>query len=450
MSIFSLNWFKSKKQKELEELMVEEQKLKNKILQANLSNGVRPYLTYKLVNNVLTVVLIDGEILTKSQATVKDIEAIQSTVSEFDIRAIMKETSTEKTSISDKRTSLLDRVSGNLSMLEEFDEFHIEDSSLYFAENSRSVPPLVADKIIEIVKSHDRSTPLDTNVEYLSLKRFFMWCCLNLRSEVIDKLYGFLITNSFRITRHGFFVALRNVVKIEESDNDRVEFISNAFTKVKAVWKQKPDNFNVYSRLGEFKLIERGKDIPNVDNPYWELVGNLKTLYLALKESPENRYTDNHTRTFDIRVGQVVSMPLEKCSWSEADCGEAGLHFTADEINYVGCGDTSVLILINPMKVVGIGAVKGRCYEYFPIMTVPREESTTILHDLDFDTIDLDEEYAQMQLESLEEKIKEGIVAESNKYEFNIPSLSSKEIKDTVNALSKMKDEIRQRVQKAV
>ena len=32
MSIFSLNWFKSKKQQQLEELQVEEQELKNALL----------------------------------------------------------------------------------------------------------------------------------------------------------------------------------------------------------------------------------------------------------------------------------------------------------------------------------------------------------------------------------------------------------------------------------
>ncbi|MFN9982540.1 MAG: hypothetical protein ACK53Y_21610, partial [bacterium] len=120
----------------------------------------------------------------------------------------------------------------------------------------------------------------------------------------------------------------------------------------------------------------------------------------------------------------MVNMPPDECNWSTADCAHAGLHFTADQINYVGCGDQSVLILINPMKVVGIGEQKGRCYEYLPIMTVPTEESTTILHDLDFDTLELDESFVINELENLAEVAKQGFVTEASKHEFNIPAMS--------------------------
>lgn len=98
------------------------------------------------------------------------------------------------------------------------------------------------------------------------------------------------------------------------------------------------------------------------------------------------------------------------------------------------------------MKVVGIGEHKGRCYEYLPIMTVPREEATEILHDLDFDTLELDEDYAIRELEGLVEKAKEGFVAETKKYEFNMPCISTSEIKDIVATLEQMKTHISKRV----
>ena len=177
-----------------------------------------------------------------------------------------------------------------------------------------------------------------------------------------------------------------------------------------------------------------------------ENLGSLTELYLDLPNRKENRFTDDWTKTFDIRVGKVVSMPQEECNWSTQDCAAAGLHFTSDQIHYVGCGDQSVLVLINPMKVVGIGAHKGRCYEYLPIMTVPREEATTILHDLRFNTLELDEDYAIRELEELENKAKEGFTAEINKHEFNIPHMTYTEIEDIVASLSKMKAAINQRV----
>jgi hypothetical protein len=98
------------------------------------------------------------------------------------------------------------------------------------------------------------------------------------------------------------------------------------------------------------------------------------------------------------------------------------------------------------MKVVGIGQHKGRCYEYLPIMTVPREEATRILHDGMFDTLQLDEDYAIRELESLAEKAKEGFATESKKYEFNMPAISASEINIIVSNLNDMKAKIKDRV----
>jgi hypothetical protein len=147
-------------------------------------------------------------------------------------------------------------------------------------------------------------------------------------------------------------------------------------------------------------------------------------------------------------VGQLVNMPMEDCNWSTQDCAAAGLHFTSDQIHYVGCGDTSMLILINPMKVVGIGTHKGRCYEYLPIMTVPRNEATQILHDGMFDTLQLDEQYAIDELSNLEETAKKGFVAETTKYNFNLPEISTNEIKNIVSCLKTIEKEIENRVVK--
>jgi len=102
------------------------------------------------------------------------------------------------------------------------------------------------------------------------------------------------------------------------------------------------------------------------------------------------------------------------------------------------------------MKVVGIGQHKGRCYEYLPISTVPREDATRILHDLDFSTIDLDEFYVENELESLSERAEKAFAQEVKKYEFNLPSISSNEIGSIVSSLKKMKDQLGSRVKQVV
>jgi len=357
----------------------------------------------------------------------------------------------------------------------------MKNGSLYLKGISRSLPPLLVEEFLEVVGKHG-GTKSD---EFNALHRFFMWCCLNPRAEVADKLFNFLKKNSFSITKQGFFVALRNVVTLHGS-TELVQFISNAYNKVKAVWKKKPDEYQVFLENGEYKMVHKDAiykeetctcsycdgsgSIPECDEDeyedseecpecngtgeYEDLVlavegenlGNLTELYLDLPNRAENRFTDAYTKTFDIRIGRPVSMPMESCRWNTDDCGSAGLHFTSDEIHYVGCGDTSVLVLINPMKVVGIGESKGRCYEYLPIMTVPTEEATEILHDLDFDTLELDESYAVRELDNLAEKAKQGFTEERKKYDFNLPALSAVEVYTIVKSLDEIKQEISKRI----
>ena len=169
-------------------------------------------------------------------------------------------------------------------------------------------------------------------------------------------------------------------------------------------------------------------------------------MYNTLPENEENRFTDDYSRTFDIRIGKVVSMAPEDCSWSMADCAEKGLHFAGNTAPYVLCGDTTVFTLHNPMKVVGIGNEKGRCYEYLPFMTTTVEEANDIMHSRDFDFLQLDEQYAIDELANLEENVKKGFAAEATKHEFNLPTLSSIEMRNIISSLEDIQKEVEKRV----
>jgi len=456
MSIFTLNWFKSKATSKLKDSKVQEQSIKNEVL-----NSEKVYKKLKLVNDVLTVVLVNGEVLTKSNCSISDFEKVKNSKSEYELMLIFKANVTdEKYKEEVLNLEFINNLKESYELLEELEEFEISNGSIKFKGINRTIPKLLLEKItkvisdIKIMAGENFKEVCLQDVEYLSLKRFFLWCCLNPRAEVAESLYEFLMKNSFRITKQGFFVALRNVVSLQSDhgDNQKVQFISNAYNKIKAVWRKNPENYTVYlTEDGEYKFTKNHVVIsPNFQEENHVVIGNLKDLYINLPDMIENRFTDDWTKTFDIRIGKVVSMPLNECNWSTQDCAAAGLHFTSNEINYVGCGDTSVLMLINPMKVVGIGTHKGRCYEYLPIMTVPRDEATEILHDLEFDTIDLDEFYVELQLESLLEKAQQSFVEETNKHEFNIPSISSSEINNIHKYLESMKNELEKRVQEVI
>jgi len=499
----SLDWFKSRVENSIDKVIAS--KLESLIEQEDNSPKEvyeKPYINIKLVNDTLTVVLANGDIVSKPGATEEDYYAVLEAKNVHEIYAIIasREVVADVEAIR-AETARIKALQKGIEALANFDDFTVEGTTVYLTGTSRSMPQLLVEKFIEVVdrvghqlKYHKTfQDALNNDDDYVALKNFFMWCCLNPRAEVAHELYRFLEENSFRITKQGFVVALRNVVTLHGSP-ELVHFISNAYNKVKAVWKKNPNEYTVFLENGEYKLVHDDKlfkeethtsttcpdclgdggwdDEDSWEDGEWvdcetcdgsgeveeytttetwavdhgEKIGGLTDLYLDLPNRAENRFTDDWTKTFDIRIGQVTSMPQEDCNWSTQDCAAAGLHFTADQIHYVGCGDQSVIVLINPMKVVGIGQHKGRCYEYLPIMTVPREEATTILHDGQFDTLQLDEDYAIRELEFLLEKAKDGFATESRKYEFNLPAISAVEITNIVNNLSDMKAKISKRV----
>ena len=503
----SLDWFKSKVEvsidrvvaNKLESLMGEEQKGSDYDIDKKVVG--KPYFSMKMVNDTLTVVLNDGAIITKPNACEDDYYAVLKSTCVEEILAIMSSAEViadvEKVKAEAAKIRALQQ---GLQILAVLPDFRVEGNTVYLAGTSRSLPQLLVEKFIEIV---DRvanepsqevfSDQLMQDDDYLAHKNFFMWCCLNPRAEVAHELYRFLSENRFKITKQGFFVALRNVVTLHGSP-ELVHFVSNAYNKVKAVWKKNPDDYTIFLEDGEYKLVHADKltrtethttttcpdclgdggwdSIDDDDYENWEdcercdgtgeveeyttteewpvdhgqRIGGLTELYLDLPNREENRFTDNWSKTFDIRVGQVVSMPSEDCNWSTQDCAAAGLHFAGYTAPYVLCGDTTVMTLHNPMKVVGIGAVKGRCWEYLPFMLTTVEEADQIMNDRSFDFLQLDEQYAIRELEFLTEKAKDGFSIEAQKYEFNLPHISASEINMIVANLSEMKSRIKDRV----
>jgi len=453
---FSLEWFKEKIESSVDRVL--DARIASKIDQLidNVDESIpntiqKPYLHVKLVNDTLTVVLNNGDIVIKPSADEIHYARIMAALTEEEVLAVIYDkVVTEEKAEQVEEAERVTKILEGFEKLKDLKDFTVQGSCVYLTGTSRTIPPLLVEQFSRVVNRHSSEHSQEeieelllNDEEYQSLKNFFMWCCLNPRAEVADQLYNFLTTNSFRITKQGFFVALRNVVTVSGNteDNELMQFVSNAYNKIKAVWKKSPKDYRVVQNRASYSLeLKASADTDGT------ILGDLVDLYNDMPNMVGNRYTDAHTQTFDIRVGRPVNMPMNECSWSTADCMHAGLHFTADQIHYVGCGDTSVLVLINPMKVVGIGTHKGRCYEYLPIMTVPREEATEILHDVDFDTLQLDEDYAIRELEGLAEKAKAGFTAETGKYNFNLPSMSSAEINSIVLSLGEMKKTITKRV----
>lgn len=440
----SLDWFKERVDiatekviiKKIDQLMEEEDEIKS---------SQKPYHKATLVNDVLTVVLNNGDIISKGESSPELFEKLRNCSNELEINTLLSDKNVlEDKEEFEKECKKIKALSKGIEILKGYPRyFTIIDNEVYLTGISRTLPQLLVEEFINIMDEFETTDGeyLEDNDKFVSLRNFFMWCCLNPRAEVANELYRFLMENGFKITKQGFFVALRNVVDRVPEDSVLVKYISNAYSKVKAVWKKSVKDYEIV-QIGNTYDLKRIKN--GVLRKY--SLGVLEDLYLDLPNMQENRFTDNWTRTMDIRIGKVVSMPKEECDWSTQDCARAGLHFAGHTAPYVLCGDTTVFTLHNPMKVVGIGVQKGRCWEYLPFMTTSVDEANQIMNSNSFDFLQLDEEYAIRELEDLNEKVKEGFTKETKKHKFNLPNISSVEISTIVKSLSEMKLSIDERV----
>lgn len=377
----SLDWFKQTAEKAIEKVVANKLEKLMEEEQPEVVSSSNPYMSVKLTNDVLIVVLPDGNILTKPNASEEDFYAALNSKTETELRMILaSEQVVNDMEARKKEEARLKAIQKGIQSLGELDDFVVEGNTVYLSGTSRSMPQLLVEKFIEIVETQKYYTgfgnlqeDLNNNDEYLAHKNFFMWCCLNPRAEVAHELYRFLTENSFRITKQGFFVALRNVVTLHGSP-ELVHFVSNTYNKVKAVWKKNPNEYTVFLKNGEYKLVHDDKlykeethtstTCPDCDGAgdwyddhedefeicqtcngtgeveeyeyttsvpvnHGEKIGNLVELYLDLPNREENRFTDDWTKTFDIRVGQLTSMPMEECNWSTQDCAAAGLKYVA-------------------------------------------------------------------------------------------------------------------------
>lgn len=458
MSLFSLDWFKSKKKTEpkKENEMVITLPVSADPVEYVVTITAKPYKSVKMVNDVLTVVLPDGEIITKPSATVEDFKDVSAAKTLEEIKDVVTipevlEQKLKAQAEQDELVALRDGVEN----LKGLNDFVLKDDALFITGTERSIPKLVVDAFIKAIGKvsllpGDIETNLLNDVAYTSLKKFWLKCCLNPSAQSAEDLYTFLSNHKFKLDRHGNFFAYRRVVKTTVAtnyttgENDKVDFISNAYNKVKAVWKKKASAF--YVRLdvnGEYSIST--SDTTGGENT---VIGNLDALYKELPNMTENRYTDSHTRSFDYRVGKSVSMPRHEGNDDNTVSCSKGFHAASIKYDYSGFGNTPILMIINPIDVLAVplGEVgKLRVCRWFFAMTLPEKEKH-ILEDDSFDVTDLGDIFEEECMSNLQEYVKTSFAEEVKRHTFAIPQISATELNNVVSSLSKMKAIISKRV----
>lgn len=454
MSLFSLKWFRSNNQEKLEKLELEKKEKELELLNLQLKESKKLYKVLSLVNNNLTVVLQDGSIISKSNATENDVQEIKLATSESEILRIVKDVNIQQEKITEELTiEDIEMYSEGFKSFQYLNDFYTEGNTVYLSGTDRSLPELLVKKFIKIIDKYKNcpseylQDALDNDEEYVSHKKFFMWCCLNPNAQSAEDLYGFLEKHNMKIDRHGNFYAYRRVKTVGNDSKELVDFISNAYNKIKAVWKKSPKKFKVVTipDSKEFKLKEWDF---NVENTEYVCLGDLEYLYLNLPNMKENRYTSAHTGKEDYRVGNVISMPRNEGDDNNSVSCSMGFHAASKEYDYSGFGDQDILVIINPMDVLAVpkGEVgKLRTCRWFFAMTLEKDERY-ILDEEDFNVLELGDIFNEKCFEDIEEHVKNGFTEEVKRHTFTLPTLSSKELSVIINSLEEMTNVINSRV----
>lgn len=213
---------------------------------------------------------------------------------------------------------------------------------------------------------------------------FWTLTSLNPDSRCRQNLFWFLNKYGMTISKSGLFVGYRNVsVKKQGAnfDTELAKFISSEYARIKFVSKKSPKNFSVYKVDKDSAYYVRSASVK--DEGIW--VGNLQELYKELSNvEVAPVYTDHYTRKFEIKLGEIVSMPRNKCDSVQENSCSRGLHVAGKSwltSNYFG--DTALMVLVNPADVVAVPPIddygKMRTCAYYPVSIVEFDECGRII-----------------------------------------------------------------------
>lgn len=220
--------------------------------------------------------------------------------------------------------------------------FEVEGFKLYLKGINITIPEFL---IKEFIKRKDNEE--DTK----SLSNFWRLLALNSDPRCRENLFTFLTKHELALTPSGYFVAYRNADVKQEGNKELNDFVTKMWLKVKT-WKKSPKNYIVLTNNGDLEISLETQVSTDLFN---QVIGNLQELYENNNTVDETVYTDHHSGTFNIRIGEMVSMPKEECDASQDQQCSRGLHIASSSWlskNYYG--SQGIVCLVNPMHVVSV------------------------------------------------------------------------------------------------
>lgn len=131
-------------------------------------------------------------------------------------------------------------------------------------------------------------------------KNFWTLVSMNPDARVRNNMFWFIRKWGMSISKAGFIIAYRNVDVVKKSEYDTKEVV-DLYYKTKYIDNKDPNTIDY-----------NGNTLENVFQSI--IFGNMGDVY-----------TDNHSHTFTIRLGQVVEMPREQCDSEQENSCSRGL-----------------------------------------------------------------------------------------------------------------------------
>jgi len=333
--LFNFNLFKKKEVEKQEEIIYE-----------------KPYLKLMFQNNVIIAILNNGDVVTANKS-MEDFINARNVSTEKELLEILKEPEQISQNGSDKdidlKTNLIDHNEEILELLND-ERFTHSSSNFYYNNISLPIPPIVLNSLIKL-KSEEKSA------EFEAMICFFLKLALNPIEESRNDLLKAIENSNSKLTPSGNFLGWRRIVKVGVHPDDYVNFISENYFKLKKQKKSVSNKIVFRNENGGLYIetvnIVNGKPHYNKFDFKSEIVGILKDLYLDLSKQEENLYTDNHSHTKQIKIGEVYKIDESEISLdSRGSCGNS-LHLSLGKAfyNYDDFGDTDVIVIVNPTHV---------------------------------------------------------------------------------------------------
>lgn len=317
------------------------------------------------IKNFLNIELEDGTTFTRTDCTDKLWEKVLET--KGDKQALIKLLNPKQ----EEQRMFLNNVDKSLLIVR-------EGASLYIPTISKiSLPKDFAIKILKAEFDHDYD-------KLTAYSNFWRLLSRNPDNRVKKQLFWFLTKWGMTISKSGLIVAYRNVdIKHEglQYNHELIKFVTQEYAERKFIKGTSTDVFvaRVHNNFTTLDVID--DNIPTV--------GKLSDLYNKIVNNNGKSttvYTDHHSHTFDIKLGQMVTMPREECDNNPEVSCSCGLHVGAKgwlEESYYGT--IGMRCLVNPADIVAVPQLddygKMRTCAYYPVNIVDFDNKGHIKED---------------------------------------------------------------------